>query len=288
MNRQHHPEEEQESFFISMTDIMVGLLFMFIMLVVYFATQVRIESEKIAVDPVGAYREKAMQQRKKILEGLKRFFEEEGFHEIRIDDSNGILRFPDGVLFGSGQYEFAEGTRMAEAVRTLANALAEVLPCSVLIGNGQRYRAKEDCQEGIADYPNTNDAFIEALYIEGHTDSFPISRFGLRGDPKLDTNLKLSTRRSANTFEKIMDHRPIVGQFYGLTSGGENQKYEPVVAVSGYGAQRPIAVNNIEQGRVANRRIDLRILMYQPYSPRELEQLMEQIQQATDESRGER
>ena len=39
-------EEEDESFFISMTDIMVGLLFIFILIIVYFAIQSQVEAKK--------------------------------------------------------------------------------------------------------------------------------------------------------------------------------------------------------------------------------------------------
>ena len=47
MNRGAGHGESEESFFVSMTDIMVGLLFIFIILVVYFVLQVRIENEKL-------------------------------------------------------------------------------------------------------------------------------------------------------------------------------------------------------------------------------------------------
>ena len=48
VNRTGHDESE-ESFFVSMTDIMVGLLFIFIILVVYFVLQVRIETQKVRI-----------------------------------------------------------------------------------------------------------------------------------------------------------------------------------------------------------------------------------------------
>jgi len=185
-----------------------------------------------------------------------------------------VLRFPDGVLFGSGEYDFEDGTQTAEAVKTLANAFAEVLPCSVLDAKGNRFRSKADCRLGHTSFPNPNNAFVESIYIEGHTDSIPIGSMGLRGDSKLSTNLKLSTRRATNTYEKVIFQRPEIENFYGLAavSGASNgSEVEPALAVSGYGEQRPIADNTTPEGRRANRRIDVRIVMYQPYSFDDLE-----------------
>ena len=47
--RRHHAEDEQdeESFFVSMTDIMVGLLFIFLMIIMYFAIQAKIDQKLI-------------------------------------------------------------------------------------------------------------------------------------------------------------------------------------------------------------------------------------------------
>ena len=39
-------EDEDESFFVSMTDIMVGLLFIFIMIIMYFALQTKIDQSE--------------------------------------------------------------------------------------------------------------------------------------------------------------------------------------------------------------------------------------------------
>lgn len=285
-------QEEEDSFFVSMTDIMVGLLFIFIILLVYFVLQVRIETQKVRYledihgpeqtqrSQLDTYRSAVSRQRTEILEGLQSFFESEGFTDVIIDRNSGVLRFPDGVLFGSGEYGFAEGTRTAEAVRTLAKAFSKVLPCSVLNAQGERYLSKDDCRIGHAAFPNPNNAFVESIYIEGHTDSIPIGASGLRGDAKLSTNLKLSTRRATNTYEKVIDYQPEIGGFFGLASvsnaTGESD-VEPVLAVSGYGEQRPIADNTVEAGRSANRRIDVRIVMYLPYDFDDLEILRNKL-----------
>ena len=51
--------------------------------------------------------------------------------------------------------------------------------------------------------------------------------------------------------------------------------------MSGYGAQRPIAANDGFQGKSANRRIDVRIVMYQPYDYKSLNLLLKRLGVAT-------
>ena len=283
-----------------MTDIMVGLLFIFIILVVYFVTQVRLEVEKNVVltqelqdegtreqrEELDRYRSKVARQRTRILEDLKDFFYREGFTEVQIDTSNGVLRFPDGVLFGSGEFDFQDDTLSYEAVKVLAGALVEVLPCSVLTVSGERFESPANCQIGRTRYPNVNDAFLESVYIEGHTDNIPVNTsYGLAGDPRLNSNLKLSARRSSNTFEKLIELEPGIEDFYGLSSEGLAFRSERVVAVSAYGEQRPIADNNTEAGRRANRRIDLRLVMYQPIDFDGLKALLANLSARTQEGR---
>ena len=107
---------------------------------------------------------------------------------------------------------------------------------------------------------------------------------GLRGDAKLSTNLKLSTRRATNTYEKVTRQRPEIESFYGLVSisnPSSGSEVEPTLAVSGYGAQRPIADNTTSEGRRANRRIDVRIVMYRPYNFDDLEILRGRLSEMT-------
>ena len=92
------------------------------------------------------YRIAVTKQQNIILEGLQSFFESEGFTNVTIDRSNGVLRFPDGVLFGAVSTASRTDTNRL-AVTTLANAFAEVLPCSVR-RKGNRFWSKADCRLG--------------------------------------------------------------------------------------------------------------------------------------------
>ena len=285
----NHAEQEDESFFVSMTDIMVGLLFIFILIIMYFALQAKMDSEKIISqeeviaaqtpdDPgvtvqrkkLDLYKDRVNQQREKILTWLKSYLTTRGVESVGLDIQNGILRLPEGVLFDSGAYEIKPLSNADNTAKILAGALSEVLPCSVMTANGVPYRPYVSCN--LTSFNNRNAGYIEAIFLEGHTDSIDING-NLPGAPLLTSNLKLSARRAANTFETIMRSKPQLIEFYAPVSSGN----EPVLAVSAYGKTRPIASNDDLEGRASNRRIDLRILMHQPKDYDAYQDLLDQI-----------
>lgn len=270
--RKHH-EEEEESFFISMTDIMVGLLFIFILIIVYFAIQSQAEAQKyqnlVSEDEkrrdIDQYNRGALKQRENILKWLSEYLGDKGYDLDQSDFANGILRLPEGVLFDSGEFKIEENSSSEKAVKVLAMAFAEILPCSVMTSDGLPFRSVSFCNN--TKYGNNYSAYINSIFIEGHTDNIPITR-KLFNAPSINSNLKLSSMRSANTIEAMSNHRPSINNFYGpIDSSGvtfdQLQKYQTVIAGSAYGKTRPISENNSKENRAKNRRIDIRILMYE-------------------------
>ena len=57
----------------------------------------------------------------------------------------------------------------------------------------------------------------------------------------------------------------------------KNLRGQPVMAVSAYGEMRPIATNDTKEGKAANRRIDVRIIMYAPSTVEEVEEISRQL-----------
>lgn len=278
-------EEEEESFFVSMTDIMVGLLFIFILIIMFFAVQSRLDSEKIKYwkdivveSEKGNLKRRNLdrylvgvgEQRADLLRWIKSLLIDQGIESVEIDVENGILRLPEGVLFKSGGYEIESSSPAEYAAKTLSAALLEVLPCSVMTNTGVPYRAYNKCKN--VSFGNSRLAYIEAIFLEGHTDNIPIKK-GLIGAPLLSSNLKLSARRASNTFEEIIFHQPELIEFYAPISSGN----EPILAVSAYGETRPIGPNTTTRGRAVNRRIDLRILMHKPQSTDAYDKLLEDV-----------
>ena len=271
-HRKHH-EEEEESFFISMTDIMVGLLFIFILIIVYFAIQSQVEAKKyeelVSEDEkrrdIDQYNNGVLKQRGNILKWLSEYLNNAGYDLDESDFANGILRLPEGVLFASGEFKINPKSPSEKAVEVLAMAFSEILPCSVMTSDGLPFRPTSYCSN--AKYGNDYSAYVNSIFIEGHTDNIPITR-KLFNAPSIDSNLKLSSMRSANTIEAMSKHRPSINSFYGpIDSSGKRfdqlKKYQTVIAGSAYGKTRPIVQNTSGKLRAKNRRIDIRILMYE-------------------------
>ena len=271
--KRHVQDEEEESFFVSMTDIMVGLLFIFILIIVYFAIQSQVEAKKyedLILDDekrrdIDEYNSGVIKQRENILRWLSEYLKNEGYELDESDFANGVLRLPEGVLFNSGEFKIKPKSSSEQAVKALAKAFSEILPCSVMTSDGLPFQSTEYCSN--TKYGNDYSAYVNSIFIEGHTDNIPITRTLLNA-PSIDSNIKLSSMRSANTIEAMSNNRPSINNFYGpIDSEGQTfdqlQKYQTVIAGSAYGKTRPIANNENATTRAKNRRIDIRILMYE-------------------------
>ena len=273
---------EEESFFVSMTDIMVGLLFIFILIIMYFAVQAKIDAKTIEENKakieqlttllqgeeelkkyslLTVYQSQVALQRTHLLNWTRAHLESNGVQGVEVIEEQGVLRLPEGILFESGEFRFKDRSAAEATARAISRALTDVLECSVLTENGELYRTLEECQNAF--YHNKNMGFVQSIYVEGHTDSIQI-RGSLKGDANITTNLKLSARRSTNTFETITNESPKIIEFHGPVLGESDLRFEPVLASAAYGEWRPAASNDTEEGRRSNRRIDLRFIMYVP------------------------
>jgi flagellar motor protein MotB len=95
---------------------------------------------------------------------------------------------------------------------------------------------------------------IDAIFVEGHTDIDPM-RGGM-------DNWDLSVRRATNTYRQLVSASPELGRLTNFPAGETNSV--PVLGVSGYGPDRPIARGQDAEAKRLNRRIDLRFLMATP------------------------
>lgn len=242
----HEHAIEEENYFVSMTDMMVGLVFIFIILLMYYALQFRQVTDELT----GADATRAQ-----ILTQIEASLKRQGVMEVLVDTQNGVLRLPDSILFDSGDDQLkAEGR---DSVGKLAVALEEVLPC---------YTRRAETTTRPA-HCEPSDHAIESVYIEGHTDADSFSRGGR-------DNWDLSVVRATNTYRAIVGSRPELG---GLCAVKGN-RCEPVLSVSGYGPQRPVDPGDTPEAKAKNRRIDLRIIMVAPDSGetvRRVEQALE-------------
>lgn len=275
--RKRRIETDEESVFVSMTDMTVSFLFIVMILLAFFASQFRpdemvpkselesviIELKKsrvIVLDQeakIARQEEEIniLQQRLKLLEVKERNVVEEYAKaadtarqriivqlkdkvqeaipeiEVTISEAGDILRFSGDSFFATGSSKIVK-PRIRALVHALAEGLEELLPCFTL---GELSSWKENC--------NPDAVLVDAVQIEGHTDSIGLP----------ENNLRLSLARGAATYLEAEGHRPQLVQFLNLAQ-------QPVMSVSGYGETRPIAPND-SVGRGLNRRIDLRLIM---------------------------
>lgn len=148
---------------------------------------------------------------------------------IKVDEKRGILTLPEGaVYFPSG---YAKTNAEGEAV---IKQLSEVL---YYVLQKKQYKGK-----------------VETIFIEGHTDNVPVSIYNY-----YQNNWNLSTARAVETWQLMLKYQPQLGELE-----NNNSAKEKLFSCSGYAETRPIASNDTEEGKEANRRIDIRFTMTPP------------------------
>jgi flagellar motor protein MotB len=295
--------EDEESYFASMTDVVIGLLFVFIIMLMFFAMRFQeathkqdavTEKQNALIDDLTD----AEIARSNILESIGAHLRKEGINVIVVKDE-GILRLPEEILFERSSWELKKGGA-STALRSLASALDLVLPCYTI---GPR-STQENC-------PKTK-AKVEAIFIEGHADSdafhpsLPVPPMQRRpgGTTTQQDNLSAQTDSRPQLLQLFDPATPQDDQRRTPTPSLPRQAFPPkdnldlsalratstfrellnarrelsqylspnnkqLLSVSGYGEYRPLPQEpneTLERWKQRNRRIDIRILMATPKS----------------------
>jgi flagellar motor protein MotB len=247
--------EEGENYFVSMTDMMVGVLFIFIIMLMIFSLDFRTKTDvqDNAIDVARevarklddlqkdvkaeiASMDRSQETRRKLLTTLKSELKADGM-DVQIDEANGVLRLTeDAVRFDASQSVLLDRAKFN--VDRIARVLEKVIPnyvaCQISAGRNK-------CRAGL-------ESSIETVFIEGHTDST-----GARGgDDRY--NWQLSAERSVNTYREIVNFAPSLRTL-------RNTRNEEIISVSGYASTRPIDPSENHEAWARNRRIDLRFVM---------------------------
>ena len=279
-------EEGGDGYFASVSDMMVGILFVFLLMLTVFALNYReaehnqeISREKYEAAQEQARRaeerahrlrgllEEAAAQlqrdidastnaRDRLLSALETNLSKRGI-QVWVDRQAGILHLPGDLLFSTNSATLASKQR--ENIDVLADALAKTLPCFTPVTD------RMGCDP--ADLP-----ILETVLVEGHTDRRPI--IGLGGGFR--DNDQLSTERALAVFAEL---RRAQRDLENLRNADDSY---PLLGFSGFGARRPLpqAQGDSEAEYALNRRIDLRFLLARSA---ELERLRNQIESALKE-----
>lgn len=225
-------ESHDESYFASFTDMLVGIIFIFIILLMIIANDFQKVTKSVT---------EINESRDKILKEIEHSLKQAGV-PVTVDTEQGVLRLPESILFGVDQYKV--NAKGKEALNTLAIVLETYLPCMSV--------ADKKHQSACKKLHLTNKNGLDAVFIEGHTDSTGSS----------DHNWLLSAQRAISVFRELTESKPF------LNEGLKNINGIPILNVSGYEARRPVDPNNFN----VNRRIELRFIMRSP-TPKDIKRL---------------
>ena len=280
MTVRDHEDGGAEGYFASVSDLMVGILFAFLLMLTVFAlnyrvaehdqevSRARFDIEKARADRVRELLEQAAAQlqqdiesssnaRDRLLTTLETTLSQRGI-QVWVDRQAGILHLPGDLLFET--LSATLGPRQRDSVGILANALARILPCFTPITE------RTSCDP-------SNLPVLETVLVEGHTDRRPISMAGT----DFRDNDQLSTERALAVFAELRGAQPSLDALRNADGS------YPLLGVSGFGDRRPLpqAQGSTEADYGLNRRIDLRFLLARTA---ELERLRDQLEAALKES----
>lgn len=219
--------EGEGGYLASASDLMIGLLFVFIILVVVLALEQRknaseVEKVKGAADP-----------RRSVTAEIGKALQGSGI-KVSIDETSGVISLPSDALFARGEW-----TLSPTAQQTIMQArakLAGVLACYV---HSQQVLKRQNC-------PNNRGGHeIDTVFLEGHTDSIPMLRDGV-------DNVTLSFSRARAI------HQLLLGADSPLAAY-RNASNQPIFSYSAYGDSRLLP--SIPGEDAKNRRVDMRIVL---------------------------
>lgn len=238
---------DPSDYFASMTDLTLGLIFIFIIVLMSFVLNLH-EAQQRLTTTVTRLTDADL-ARRDILRDVARILHDA--LPVTIDEENGTLQLGGDILFPKGSADaYPEAL---PKLRLLANALDRVLPC---------YAVPSD-PELLAQCATKHTGRLDAVYIEGHTDTTPIRT------ARFKNNWELSAARAAVTFNKLIDAFPALGLL-------KNDKNERLIGVSGYGEYRPVDAGTDENAMQKNRRIELRFVMVSP-DPAQLDNIAAEV-----------
>lgn len=249
IKRIHHSSESSDNpYELSFSDMMSGLLMVFILATMVLVlqlvnVQIDIKTEKENLT-------KAEKVRQDLLLDIQNTLNKEEI-EVFLSENNTVLRIPEKVIsFESASFQLPSGEENERRITRIGEVIEDKLN-----------------KPGIKNY-------IDTVFIEGHTDSQPYN------DPRIKGNWGLSTFRAIQLWEFWANSQ---GKASNL-SKIENKDKKMMFSVSGYAHSRPIICidgvtdpsitsctttypkERANEAHSKNRRIDIRFTIRKPES----------------------
>lgn len=235
------PRQSGEGYLAASADLMIGILFIFIIMVVYLA--VEIKRVQVAINSVQTESVKNTDPVRSLVNEIGQRLSSKGIG-VELDPDSGVISFPADALFNKGAH-IPMDTAL-ETIRKTNEVLSQVIPCYVNSSNIKN----NECAS-----LNKKNVELETVMVEGHTDNdqYP-------NDP--DRNWHLGLDRARFIFNELGK-----GELGALKNG----KGQPILGVSSYADTRPaksfksdVSESGNIDSKAKDRRVELRfILSYQ-------------------------
>lgn len=155
--RQGRNPQQEESFVVCISDLMAGLVSIFVITLVYYILNFSQATAQLTENDV---------KRAAILNSVKQEMQLRGF-EIKVDPDHGVLTLPEGVLFDVGEAQIKE--KGVDIISNLGQVLVNIL-------NRTEYEGS-----------------VETIFVEGHTDNAPINTPEFPSNWELSTKRAINT-----------------------------------------------------------------------------------------------
>lgn len=215
-----------EGYLASSADLMIGILFIFIIMVVHLASQIK----KIQVQS------KEKQDPIVLITGtIEKGLKDQGI-PVNSDPKSGVIALPADALFNKGQ-SVPKDTTAKDIIEKTKQILQQKIPCF-----SHNHYIDNVCK---ADNPQA--VQLETIMVEGHTDSDQYAN-----DPNANWHLGLDRARYIYTeFLSSIIIRDL-----------KNEKGQPLLGLSSYADTRPskIEIEGLDP-KAKDRRVELRFIL---------------------------
>ena len=224
--------DEENPYWMSFSDIMAGLLVIFVLAVV--ALVLELMQKRQDWDEAIQEIAKAEQVRENLLQEIERELNEKGI-PVSISENDTVLRIPEDVLaFRSGKYQVPRDDRS----QRVTLEIGRVLFTSIMKDDRRKY--------------------LDTVFVEGHTDKIPYRNAAIQENWGLSTFRAISVWRYWN--EKLPEGKRL--------EDIHNHDDKKLFSVSGYAETRPrldtIEYPDSDESLKKNRRIDIRFTIKRP------------------------
>lgn len=282
---------DDDNYLASLSDLMIGLLFIFIIILMGFALNYRLAEQQTAkatqlqhseYERLMAETEIARLERERLeaetaaqqQERLRLIAETQAQQAEKQRLEKVVTRLTDNDITRRSLLKDMQALLKERGLRVLVDEKNGILrlPEALLFASGEAQFRDEGVQamqqlatvlldilpcysqapETLTQHCQaTADARLEAVLIEGHTDNKPIRT------SEFKDNWTLASTRAQNTYQALASYAPELESL-------KNPQQQALLSVSAYAARRPVATQDTDAGRRKNRRIDLRFLMAAP------------------------